>query len=363
MISLTEGKIATEFEIRLLYPSQRYEALFRMKRQLSILLLLVASFVRCASGAASPIRVMILDGEASGAYHKWPVVTQVLKKELLETGLFEVDVVTAPPAGGDFDSFHPAWHKYRVVVLNYDAPETRWPDALKKSFEEYVRGGGGIVTVHAADNGFGGWDAYNEMIGVGGWRGRDEKSGPHWYYSNGKLIGDETPGSAGHHGLRKPYLMTVQNPNHPIMRGLPRQWIHQNDELYDRLRGPGKNMSVLATGASDPANGGTGFDEPLLIALTYGKGRVFHTAVGHDVFALSSVDTVVTFQRGVEWAATGRVTQKVPASFPTATTVSYRADIAAMDPNSAKGANPLDLPAKPVAPPKPPSQPTQPKQP
>jgi uncharacterized protein len=47
-------------------------------------------------------------------------------------------------------------------------------------------------------------------------------------------------------------------------------------------------------------------------------------------------------QRGTEWAATGKVTQKVPANFPTATSVSYRTDYAAMDPNYKKGLNGLD---------------------
>src|SRR5207302_8793120 len=103
--------------------------------------------------------------------------------------------------------------------------------------------------------------------------------------------------------------------NHPITRGLPQSWMHQADELYARLRGPGRNMTVLATAYSDPANQGSGHDEPLLMALTFGKGRVFHTALGHDVVGLSSTDFIVTFQRGTEWAATGEVTQKVPASF------------------------------------------------
>ena len=52
------------------------------------------------------------------------------------------------------------------------------------------------------------------------------------------------------------------------------------------------------------------------MTLSYGKGRVFHTTLGHDINALSSVDFVVTFQRGTEWAATGKVTQKVPSGFP-----------------------------------------------
>jgi hypothetical protein len=46
---------------------------------------------------------------------------------------------------------------------------------------------------------------------------------------------------------------------------------------------------------------------------------------------------MTTFQRGTEWAATGKVTQKVPKDFPTADTVSYRADLAAMDPLVADG--------------------------
>jgi type 1 glutamine amidotransferase len=71
--------------------------------------------------------------------------------------------------------------------------------------------------------------------------------------------------------------------------------MHQGDELYATLRGPGKNMNVLATAYSNPANSGTGRDEPMLMALSWGKGRIFHTTLGHDVNALSSVDFVVTF--------------------------------------------------------------------
>jgi hypothetical protein len=138
----------------------------------------------CAvSFGADPIRVMLLDGESAGPYHKWMLVSPLLKKQLEETGLFQVEIVTAPPAGSDYDAFRPDFRKYAVVVWNYDAPDERWPANLKQSFEQYVREGGGVVTVHAADNAFPNWSAFNEMIGVGGWRGRTERHGPYWYYS------------------------------------------------------------------------------------------------------------------------------------------------------------------------------------
>jgi len=296
------------------------------------------------SFAADPIHVMLLDGESGGPYHKWNLITPLLKKQLEETGLFQVDVVTAPPAGGDFAAFKPDFSKYAVVVWNYDAPDERWTAELKASFEKYVRGGGGFVSVHAADNAFPNWVAFNEMIGVGGWRGRTEKAGPFWYYKDGKLVSDPAPGGAGSHGQRTPFQVAVRQDN-PITNGLPKLWMHQGDELYARLRGPGKNMTVLATAYSDPANGGSGHDEPVLMTISYGQGHVFHTTLGHDINALSSVDFVVTFQRGTEWAATGKVTQKVPASFPTANSVSYRTDFAAMDPGYARGLNPLDATA------------------
>jgi uncharacterized protein len=293
---------------------------------------------------AEHIRVMLLDGESGGPYHAWQLTTPVLKKELEETGLFQVDVVTAPGPAGDFSAFRPDFSKYQVIVMNYDAPDERWPDALKTAFETWVRNGGGLVTVHAADNAFGGWRAFNQMIGIGGWRGRDERSGPLWYFKDGKLVSDDKPGHAGNHGNRVPFAITVRDANHPITKGLPRVWMHQGDELYNSLRGPGENMTVLATAYSDPTNHGTGRDEPILLALKFGNGRVFHTTLGHDINALSCVGFIVTFQRGTEWAATGKVTQKLPAVFPTANVVAYRTDIAAMDPNYKYGLNALSNP-------------------
>lgn len=295
-----------------------------------------------APRAAAPIPVMLLDGESGGPWHKWQLTTPLLKKALDETGLFAVEVVTAPANKGTLTDFKPDFSKYRVVVMNYDAPDERWTPELKASFEQFVRGGGGLVSVHAADNAFPGWAAFNEMIGVGAWRGRTEKAGPLWYLKDGKLTSDETPGNAGTHGRRVPFAVTTRDAGHPITRGLPAKWMHQGDELYAHLRGPGKNMTVLASAFSDPANAGSGREEAVLMVLPFGKGRVVHTTLGHDINGMSCVGFVTILQRSTEWAATGAVTQKVPATFPTEKTVSYRADLAALDPNFSKGLNALD---------------------
>ena len=301
---------------------------------------LVAGMIMGAMSAgaqAKPVRIMLLDGASGGLYHNWRLTTPVLKKELEETGLFEVTVVTAPEWGGDFSGFAPEFGKYAAVVSNYDAQD--WPENLKTQFEEYVRRGGGLVVVHAADNAFPHWAAWNEMIGIGGWRGRDASAGPMWYFTDGKLVSDATPGSAGHHGARLPFQVVTRDRESPIMKGLPAVWMHAADELYGTLRGPGKNMTVVATAYSDPNNKGTGHDEPMVMTLRYGAGRVFHTPMGHDVAAMSCVGFITLLQRGTEWAATGKVTQRVPGNFPTATSTSVRVDIEEMDPEFLKGAS------------------------
>ena len=280
------------------------------------------ALAQCAL-AATPIRTLIIDGQNN---HDWKKTTPVLKRLLEETKLFQVDVLTTPPVGGDFSTFRPEFSKYQLVVGNYNEfPRgDKWPDEVKSAFEQFIRNGGGYVSYHAADNAFPEWKAYNLMIGIGGWMGRNENAGPYWYFKDDKLVSDSMPGSAGNHGARTPFVIVMRDMKHPISKGLPQRWMHAADELYSKMRGPGENMDVLGTAFSDPANKGTGHDEPMLMALTYGKGRIFHTTLGHDVEAMKCVGFIVTLQRGAEWAATGKVTQKVPADFPKADAVSVR---------------------------------------
>src|SRR5258707_11722360 len=105
-----------------------------------------------AAMAATPIKVMILDGASAAAYHDWKLTTQVMKRELEDTGLFAVTVVTAPPADGDFSGFHPGFAGYQVVVSNYDSQYC--PAALRGEFETYMKNGGGLVGGNGAAKSF-----------------------------------------------------------------------------------------------------------------------------------------------------------------------------------------------------------------
>ncbi len=269
--------------------------------------------------AAAPHKALIVDGQNG---HKWAETSPILKKLLEETGLFSVDVATSPSKGQDLSGFKPDFAAYDVVISNYQGDE--WPEETKKALVDYVSGGGGLVIYHFACAAFPQWKEYNEMTGLGGWGRRNETAGPYARWRDGKIVRDTSPGRGGGHGPQQPFQLVIREPNHPITKGLPKCFMHVSDELYGWLRGPGKNLTVLATAFAPKEKGGAGEHEPLLFTVKYGQGRVFQNALGHATEHLKSVSFIATFRRGVEWAATGKVTQKVPDDFPTADKASVR---------------------------------------
>lgn len=285
---------------------------------ISVLIILTVS---CRKEALN--KTLIITGQSE---HNWKASYPVLKQILDETGLFTTDVIITPEKGGEMTAFNPDFSKYKLVVLDYSGDS--WPGNVNAKFIEFVKNGGGVVIYHGASISFPDWKEYNEMTGIGGWRNRNEKDGPYVYYSKNELVYDTTPGIAGSHGARHDFEIRTRITDHPITKGLPVRWMHPDDELYQQLRGPAKNMQVLATAYADTAYKGTGRNEPMLMVINYGMGRIFHTAIGHADEgggpAMQCVGFIVTFQRGAEWAATGNVTQEVPFDFPTAAGVVLR---------------------------------------
>jgi glucose/arabinose dehydrogenase/mono/diheme cytochrome c family protein len=294
------------------------------------------------------IRVLIIDGRNN---HDWISTTESLRATLNATGRFDVSVATAPDPGlpkaprrprsddpkvmAEYEEAQKrfralpknqdAWNrwqidfsKYDTVILNYNGP--RWPKKVEEGFTKFVREGGGVLAIHAANNCFSDWPEYNEMIGLG-WR----KSGFGKMITvdpeTGNAMASESDQGTGH-GSKHSFEVMVRAPEHPVMKGLPNVWLHARDELYHRLRGSGENLTVLSSAYSDPKTGGTGNHEPITHEQTFGKGRIIVTTMGHfwpgdlERKSLHCVGFQTIVARASEYLATGKVTLPVPRNFP-----------------------------------------------
>ena len=256
----------------------------------SVATTLLLTLPLCAADA-KPVKVLIITGDHG---HAWKETTPVLKELLTQAGM-AVDVTETPAK--DLTASNLA--RYDVLLLNYKdtrngGPDTKWSEANQQAFADAVRGGKGLVVYHHASSAFtggSGFDKEYEKIIAGGWR------------------------KQGNHGKRHEFSVTVRSPDHPITKGLPPEFDHANDELYQNsVMFP--DSVVLATAYSDAAKDAknTGKHEPVVWVSHYGKGRVCENVLGHDVAAMkNSPGFQVLLVRGVEWAATGEAHTPPPA--------------------------------------------------
>ena len=247
----------------------------------AVMCAVVGLLIPCAHADQAKLRALVLSGANN---HDWRTTTPEIADELTKAGRFRVEVTNEPGSLSLADMQH-----YDVLVDDYNGP--RLGDQWERDFLDYVAGGGGVVIVHAADNAFDGWPRFDELIGTA-WRA-----------------------GAGH-GTYHRYVVTIDDPEHPITLGVP-HFLHAPDELYHNLRSdPNSHCKVIAGAYSRPEERGTGKVEPMLLVNEWGKGRMFHTAMGHDVTSLKDPYHVLLLTRGTEWAATGKVTIPVPISVP-----------------------------------------------
>ncbi|HEY3397004.1 MAG TPA: ThuA domain-containing protein [Armatimonadota bacterium] len=231
------------------------------------------------------IKTLLLSGANN---HDWTRSTPFVKDLLEQTGNYAVTVTNDP---GELLADAAEVAKYDLIFSDYNGPE--WGEAAKENFSAAIWDGTGLVVLHAADNAFPGWTDYEKMVGLM-WR---EGAG---------------------HGAFHEFPVTIQDREHPITAGLAdfRLW----DELYHGLSHlHGVPFHVLATGYSDPASGGSGQDEPVMVTTRWNLGRIFHMVLGH-VWAGDPAEnkgcSMITFEnpgfqqallRGCQWAALGSV--------------------------------------------------------
>lgn len=296
---------------------QRFTALI-----LADVLVIAAMFAPPAQ-AEKKIKVLIIGGQNN---HDWARSTPFMKGLLDKAGHFETTVNNAPGNNASeqqWQAWQPKFKDYQCVVLDYNGQ--MWPAPIKTEFGDYIKGGGGAVVIHAANNSFGGWKEFEQMVGLL-WRGRD--FGYSLYLDDaGKLVREEpNQGRGMGHGGQYDWVMTTRDAEHPITKGLPAKWLHKQDELYHGQRGPAENVHILLTAYSDPApgRGGTGKHEPMVWWVPYGKGKVVTNLMGHvgGLDCMKCVGFKVLLYRACEWAATGECCTPVPANFPTATATS-----------------------------------------
>ncbi|HVR73039.1 MAG TPA: ThuA domain-containing protein [Planctomycetota bacterium] len=240
---------------------------------------------------ASPrVKLLIITGSHG---HDWKGTLPVMKDLFANTGRFEVSVTVDPRK--DLTPENLARHD--VFLLHYkETRETpgRWPAEAENALLEAVRGGKGLVVLHYASSAFdekdANWPEFEKLIG-GGWR--------------------RSKGYGAHAPLYQ-FRVELKDRDHPITRGLPASFLHAKDELYHKLLMLEGNH-VLAE-ALDNHEKGTGKKEPLVWVLSYGKGRVFHNALGHAADQMKGPGFQALLARGAEWAATGKVTLAPPAS-------------------------------------------------
>lgn len=274
-----------------------------------------------------PVRVLLITGQNN---HDWQRTTPLIERILNDADRFAV-TVSQTPSGGPSDTAWEQWRpdlrKYDLVFSDYNG--ALWPPRFREQFEQFLSTGGAAVMLHAANNPFGGWEAFEQMVGLL-WRGAD--AGARLYYDDDgklqRLPPGEGPGAG--HGRVHDWPIEAREPHHPIFKDLPPIWLHAHDELYHAQRGPAENMRVLATAHSTRESGGTGQHELVVWWVPVNKGRVLTFLPGHlwpgqeSDAAFRCVGFRTLLQRCCEWAATDDVTIPVPDNFPTATQTSVR---------------------------------------
>jgi len=233
---------------------------------------LLRQFAASAQAPRTPapsgdIRVLIVTGVDLPS-HDWRSTGPAIREEMQKDSRMKVEILNDIYRLDSMDLT-----KFQVVLLNFYTRGKPDPnEQARDNLKNFVNRGGGLIVFHSTCGSFRDWPEFRDLAG--------------------KIMSHEKPA----YDKVGPMRVKIINANHPITRGM--QSYEVVDELYAFLTGR-KPVEVLATAHAKS----TGADEPMAFVLTYGKGRVFHTALGHDVRAIQAPGTAELIRRGAAWAA------------------------------------------------------------
>jgi len=218
-------------------------------------------------GGGERKKVVIVTGIDHPA-HNWRQTAPALAEVLGGDVRLSVDVVREPEflaSGSLFD--------YDVVVVHFmEWERPSCGPAARRNLQRFVADGGGLFVLHFGCGAFRDWPEYRQLAG----RVWDPNLRPH--------------------DPRGPFRVDIVNTSHPVTCGL--RSFETDDELYTCLAGD-RPVEILATARSK-------VDKkvyPIAFVHKYGRGRVFHCSLGHDVRAITHRPVAELLRRGCAWVA------------------------------------------------------------
>jgi len=163
---------------------------------------------------------------------------------------------------------------YDVILLHFkNYQPLKRNDAAQKNLAKFVENGGGLFIFHFACGAFEDWKEFDQYAG----RVWDKTKPPHDPYGK--------------------FIVEYIDHEHPITKGLEN--FETSDELYTCLKASDVPIHVLAEATSKVDKQ----RHPMAFTAEKGKGKIFHTTLGHDKLSVDHKGFQTLLQRAIYWLA------------------------------------------------------------
>jgi type 1 glutamine amidotransferase len=236
-----------------------------------------AVWPRGARAERPPARILYFTHSAGYRHDVLPLSKEVLTQLGRSSGAFDVT------ATEDTSEFSIENLKRYAAVMFYTSGELPMSDAQKTALLDFVRAGHGFLGVHSATDTFYTWADYLDLVGG---------------YFNG-------------HPWHQVVTVEVIDPNDPLVAFLGKS-VQFDDEIYQISDFDYRGSHVLLRldrNSVDMSKAGVQqrfYGWPLAWIRTYGQGRVFYTALGHEASVWRDARYQQMLSNAIVWATRSR---------------------------------------------------------